>query len=237
MKAIILAAGLGTRLRPLTDVTPKVMLPIGGKPLLEHHIENLKKFNITDIGINLFYLPKVIESYFGNGNRLGVNLHYTREDNILGTSGSINLFRDWLEDDDFMVIYGDNFCELDYQKIIDTYHNLQDCSGLIGLNHSEIIIGKGLVKIDDSSKILSFVEKPDNPENFNTDLVNAGIYMFPNSILDYIPKSGFSDFSYDIFPQVLRANKSLYGYIINEPLVDIGTLEAYKKIINTDKYK
>lgn len=230
MKAIILAAGLGTRLRPITDTIPKVMLPVKGKPMLEHLISNLKEFGITEIGINLHYLPDMVTRHFGDGSKFGVNLYYSLEAEIQGTAGALNGFRDWIGKDDFIVIYGDNFFHLDYSDLIESFVQNAAAIATICLQHSKVIIGKGLVTLNGNNKITSFLEKPENPEKYHTDLINAGIYCFRNRLLDYIPKNTNSDFSYDIFPSLLDKDQTLMGYIIKEPLVDIGTPEAYNSI-------
>lgn len=230
MKAIILAAGLGTRLRPLTNSTPKGMLPIKGKPLLEHLVNNLKEYGITDIGMNLFYLPDKITDYFGNGERFGVNLFFKREKTLLGTSGAINQFRNWLGKEDFLIIYGDNYFHLDYQDLFDKFKTTPKSIATICVQRIEDLTGKGLVIVDSQNRITSFVEKPEHPEIYRTDLVNAGIYCFKNEILKYIPEGVFSDFGKDIFPKLLGQNQILYNYVLKEPLIDIGTIEAYNSL-------
>lgn len=230
MKAIILAAGLGTRLRPLTNTIPKGILPIKGKPLLEHLIDNLKEYGVTDIGMNLFYLPECITDHFGNGKRYDVSITYKKEETILGTSGAINQFRDWINKEDFLVVYGDNFFHLDYNDLFDKFAKTPESIATVCLQHSKVLTGKGLVITNGNGAITAFVEKPEHPEKYHTDLVNTGIYCLKNKILDYIPQGVFSDFAIDIFPSLLKHNQKLSSFIIKEPLVDIGTIEAYNSI-------
>jgi len=230
MKAIILAAGLGTRLRPLTDNKPKGMLPIKGKPLLEHLIDNLKEYGIIEIGMNLFYLPNIITDYFGNGEKYGINLTFKKEDTLLGTSGAIDQFRDWIGKEDFLVVYGDNFFHLNYRTLIDQFKKSPECIAMICTQHINDLKGKGLIVANRGNRILNFIEKPEYPEKYHTDLVNAGIYILKNKILDYIPSREFSDFSRDIFPSLLKNGLFMSSFIIKEPLVDIGTIEAYNSL-------
>jgi len=230
MKAIILAAGLGLRLKPLTDTVPKVMLPIKGKPLLEYLIDNLKEYGIKDIGMNLFYLPDVITDYFGSGEMKGVKLVYKKEKTMLGTSGTLNQFIDWIGKDDFLIVYGDNFFHLDYDSLIKESQKNKNSLATICVQHLENLEGKGLVSLGKNNRIVSFIEKPEHPEKFHTDLVNAGIYYLKNEVLNFIPKNVFSDFSKDIFPALLKDNKILSAYIIKEPLIDIGTLKSYNSV-------
>lgn len=230
MKAIILAAGLGTRLRPITDTIPKVMLPIRGKPLLEYHINNLREFGVTDIGINLHYLPDVITKYFGNGGKYSVNITYKKEKTLLGSSGAMNQFRDWIGKEDFLVVYGDNYFHLGYNDLFDKFDKTPESIATVCLQHSKVLKGKGLVIINRNGTITKFVEKPEHPEKYCTDLINAGIYCMKNKILEYIPQGAFSDFSKDIFPALLKYDQIMFSYIIKEPLIDIGTIEAYNSL-------
>ena len=231
MKAIILCAGLGTRLRPYTFNNPKVMLPIKGKPLLQYHIENLKEFGIKEIGINLHYLPEKIINYFGDGKKFGVNIHYSNEKKMRGTSGAVRQFKKWLKGEDFFVIYGDNYSHFNYDKILEYFQSKANSLGIICLLKSDKLKGKGLVKLNRAGKITFFVEKPKNPEDYNTNFTNAGTYCFKNEILKYIPNQLPSDFSIDVFPNILKKGLSLYGHHLkNNFFYDIGTTFVYESV-------
>ena len=230
MKAIVLSAGLGTRLRPYTLTLPKVMMPVKDKPILFYHIQNLKEYGITDIGINLHYFPKKITEYFGDGSKFGVNIKYSREKELQGTSGAIDGFRDWIGMDDFLVVYGDNYSHFNYQEIIDFSDKEPKAEAIICLYEMDDLKGKGLVTMNKNGLITEFVEKPKNPEKYNTKLTNAGVYYFKNSILEYIPKNMFSDFSLNIFPSLIKKKIPLKGYLIMDNFIDIGTIKAYEKI-------
>lgn len=229
MKAIILSAGFGTRLKPLTNSVPKVMVKLAGKPILEHQIEPLKQAGITEIGINTHYLPKIITGYFGSGAKYGVNITYSHEPKIMGTSGALNGFRDWIGTDSFLVIYGDVYHKANYQKMIRAFQK-SNSDGLLGLIRLDNLAGKGLVKINSKNEIILFKEKPNNPEKYHTNLTNAGIFIFSPKILNSVPLNQSSDFGYDVIPNLINTKNKLYGYIIEELLIDIGTLKAYKNL-------
>ena len=221
MKALILAAGIGERLRPLTNDIPKVMVEVCGKPCLQYNIELLKKYGITDIGINTHYLPKSITDYFGDGSRFGVKIRYSFEPIILGTSGALNNFRDFFQED-FLVIYGDVIHKTDIGKMV-SEHNKKKGIGMIALDKRSQI-GKGAVILE-KGLVKKFVEKP--CEEINGALVNSGIYVLNPKIFDYIPE-GVSDFGKGIFPDILRKGLKLYGFE-GEEVIDIGTFEDLKK--------
>lgn len=133
MKAMILAAGLGTRLRPLTNTVPKVMLPVGSKPLLEYHLDLLKKYGIREIAINLHYLPDAIKNHLGDGSKFGVNITYLFEPELLGTASAVKELG-WFFDETFLVIYGDNLVEVDFSKLI-KFHELRGGLATIAVYH------------------------------------------------------------------------------------------------------
>lgn len=226
IKAIILSAGSGTRLSPLTDICPKPMLEIGGKPLLEHTIEYLRSYDITDIAINLHHLPEKVMSYFGDGSRFGVRLRYSIENVLLGTAGAVNNFRNFF-DDTFIVVYGDVFTRADLKKMIN-FHKKKKCMLTIGLYTVDNPTECGIVDMDSSCRILRFVEKPMHHEVFS-NLANAGVYVAEPEILKYIPDDVPSDFGKEIFLGLLSEGIPIYGMHINEYLIDIGTKEKYEK--------
>lgn len=219
MKAVILAAGKGTRIQHVEKDVPKVMIRIGGKPLLQFHIENLRKYGILDIFINTHYLPEKIYEYFGDGTKFGVNIQYSKETELLGTSGAINNFREFLQGESFFVIYGDVLHSINFLEMY-KYHLSKKGIGIIALdNRSQI--GRSAVIIQ-GDQIVGFVEKP--KEEISGAFVNSGIYVLEPEILDYIPKNKFSDFGHDIFPLLLKNEKKLFGFNVNE-VIDIGKPE------------
>ncbi|MSU55011.1 MAG: nucleotidyltransferase family protein [Candidatus Taylorbacteria bacterium] len=227
MKAVILCAGLGTRLLPLTKDIPKVMVEIGGKPLLQHHIEWLAKEGIREIGINLFYLPEVVPSYFGNGSKFGVNIHYSHQSTLSETASGFKRFEKFADGERCVVIYGDNIFQLDL-KDLELFHEKKGGIATITLREWENPTAKGIVEMDNNYRILKFKEKP-KAEEVTTNLGNAGVYIFESKLFDYIPTDKDYDFGKDIFPKLLEENQNLYGYRLHGYHLDIGTLEMLEK--------
>ena len=226
MKAMILAAGEGTRLRPLTLERPKPMLPIGGKPLLEHIIDLLKRHGIRAMAINLHYKPEVVMDYFGHGQRFGVEITYSVEDPILGTAGAVKKLQEYFKDT-FLVIYGDLLTNIDITSLVE-YHQIKGGMITVALYRVENPSACGIVELSGEGRIRRFVEKPP-PEEVFTDLANAGVYVVESEVLDYIPPETFYDFGQDLFPVMLEKGVPIYGYPIDDYLIDIGTLEKYER--------
>jgi len=225
MKAFVLAAGVGSRLRPLTVETPKPMVPILGKPALHHTFSNLKKYGFTDICVNLFYKPKSITKYF-NKNDAGVNLLYSEEKKLLGTAGAVRKVADFF-DDTFVVMSGDGLSDVNLKKII-AFHKKNKALVTIALKKIDARFEYGITVTDESGRVKSFVEKPYWKDTF-ADTVNTGIYVCEPEIFNYIPKDKFFDFSMDLFPLLLKNEKGIYGFEINEYWTDIGNIFEYKK--------
>ncbi len=224
MKAVIMAGGEGTRLRPLTCNRPKPMVPIVNKPVMEHIIELLKKYNITDIAVTLQYLPDLIRDYFGDGSEFGVKLRYFVEKTPMGTAGSVKNAEEFL-DDTFIVISGDALTDINLSKAID-YHIKKQSLATLVLKKVDIPLEYGVVVTDDEGRIIRFLEKPSWGEVFS-DTVNTGIYILSPEVLGFFNKNEVFDFSKDLFPILLKENKPMYGYITDEYWCDIGDLRAY----------
>ncbi len=221
-KALILAAGLGTRLRPLTDAMPKPMVPIGGRPLLEHLVRLCAASGVTDIAMNLHYLPHVVMDHFGDGRRFGVDLLYGLEPELLGTAGAVNNFREFF-DAPFFVLYGDVYLDVALAGF-GAAHEASGAAATVGLYKVDNPTECGLVDRDASGRITRFVEKP--PVAF-TDLANAGVYAMSPTVLEYIPDKGFCDFGHDVFPAMLAAGEALYGQVLDGYVMDIGSPQKY----------
>ena len=206
---MILAAGQGTRLRPLTESIPKCMMPIGGKPLLEHTILWLRKYGVTDLMINLHYLPQVVKDYFGDGQRCGVRVTYSVEKEALGTAGGVKNVA-WFFDGPFFVWYGDNLstCRLDR---LWEFHRAKGGIVTIALHYREDPTQSGIVGLDENDRIVRFLEKPRPGEVFS-HWVSAGIFVLEPAVLQAIPAEGTPDFGRDVFPGLLADGQSLYGY-------------------------
>lgn len=224
MKAIIMAGGEGTRLRPLTCTAPKPMAKIMNKPVMEHIIELLKKNGFTEIGVTLRYMPDAIIDYFGNGSRFGVSLTYFIEDSPRGTAGSVADCKSFL-DDDFLVISGDALCGIDLESAV-TWHKSKKAEATIILHTMDIPLEYGVVICDKNGKILRFVEKPSWGQVFS-DRVNTGIYILKPSVLDGVGDNE-CDFSKDVFPLMLSSGRELYGYTADGYWCDIGDVDILR---------
>lgn len=218
--AVVLSAGLGTRLRPLTDTCPKPMVPVAGVPLLERTVRHLAAHGFTDICINLHHLPEAVRDHFPGDTAYGARLHFSVETELLGTAGALNAFRGMLEEP-FLVWYGDVLSEFDVTDFI-RYHEQKGGLATVGLYRVDNPTQCGLVDMDGNSRITRFVEKP--PVAF-TDLANAGVYACQPEVLAHVPVTGFSDFGKDIFPALLSAGAPMFGYSIEDCLIDIGSPE------------
>lgn len=226
MKAVIMAGGEGTRLRPLTCSIPKPMVPVANRPVMEHIINLLKKHGITEIAVTLFYLPDVIMDYFENGERFGVNLHYFIEKNPLGTGGSVLNARDFL-DDSFIVISGDAITDINLEKALE-YHRSKNSKATLVLKKEPIPLEFGIVITNSEGSITKFLEKPSWGEVFS-DTINTGIYILEPEVLNYYKPGDNFDFSKDLFPKLLNDHIPMYGYVATEYWCDIGDLNSYKQ--------
>ncbi len=222
MKALLLAARKGTRLKPITNTIPKVMVDINGKPCLQYNLELLKKYGIKDIAINTHYLPEKIIDYFSDGKKFGVNLKYSYEKEILGTAGALNNFKNYFNDELF-VIYGDTIHNTNLNEMAKFHKEKKGFATIAVDNRNQI--GRGAVVFDDVKRVVKFVEKP--KKEITNAKVNTGVYILPPKILEFIPE-GFSDFGYDILPKLLEKEKEIYAYDAGEA-IDIGTIEQLEK--------
>ena len=220
MRAIILAGGLGTRLKEKVKKIPKSMIKIGGLPILSRQVELFKKYGIKDITIATGYLSGVIEKYFKNGRDFGVRISYSKEEEPLGTAGGLKEIESRLKND-FLLLYGDVMADLDVAGLI-KFHKSKKSACTLVLHPNDHPQDSDLVEIDDSRRITAFHAKP-HPENkYFHNLVNAGLYVLSPKILKYIKKGAKADFGEDIFPKIVKKEK-LYGYATAEYLKDMGT--------------
>ncbi|WP_313562280.1 nucleotidyltransferase family protein, partial [Ruminiclostridium cellobioparum] len=226
MKAIIMAGGEGSRLRPLTCDLPKPMVPVLNKPVLEHTIELLKNYGIKEIGITLMYHPQIIKDYFGSGKNLGVKITYFIEESPLGTAGGIKNAESFL-DEPFIVISGDSITDLNLEMAVE-YHREKNSLATIILSKVDDPLEYGVVLTDGTGRITGFLEKPSWGELFS-DTVNTGTYILEPEILNYIDADKNLDFSRDLFPRLLSASKKMYGYVAPEYWCDMGDIRSYIK--------
>lgn len=233
MKAILLAAGKGERLKEITQKIPKPMLKIKGEVILEHNIKWLKEQGIRNVYINLHYLSEAIKNYFRDGKKLGVKIYYSYEPIILGTAGGVKkIVSSWRRKETFMVIYGDNFYHLAYNlKDMIKFHFNKKGIATVGLYRKKSEAKKsGVVMVDRNNLITNFTEKPSWKDRIKGDLINTGLYILEPKILNYVP-DGYSDFGKDIFQRLLKNKLPVYGFLFKDSLVAIDTPELYKKTI------
>lgn len=229
MKAFILAAGKGKRLGSLTESVPKPMLELSGKPILEHNILMCKKTGVKDIFINLHYLPDIITDYFGDGSKLGVNIQYHYEPELLGTAGGMLFFLDNFKKSPYYVIYGDNYTDFNLNDIKD-YHQSVNSDFTIALHWVDDIKHSGVVDLGNNNEINKFIEKP-KMDHIEGGWVNSGIYLInPNVIDDLIRQH--SDFAKDIIPQALKRKQALFGYKLENDFWAIDTPALFSNTID-----
>lgn len=226
MKAVIMAGGEGTRLRPLTCNIPKPMMPIMEKPVMEYAIELLKQYGIHEIAVTLQYLPDEIINYFGDGRDFGVNLRYYTENSPLGTAGSVKNAESFL-DDTFIVISGDALTDIDLSKAI-AFHKEKDSVATLVLKEVAVPLEYGVVVTEKDDRIKGFLEKPSWSEVFS-DKVNTGIYILEPEVFSYYEKNQKFDFSNDLFPILMNNKRPMYGYVCEGYWCDIGNIEQYMR--------
>ena len=224
MKAVILAGGEGTRLRPLTSNPPKPMMPVANKPMMEHIVSLLAQHGFDDIVVTVAFLANQIRDYFGDGSDFGVTMRYATEDTPLGTAGSVRNAADEL-DDTFLVISGDVLTDIDLTAFVKA-HRDAGASASIALKHVENPLEFGIVITQPDGTIERFLEKPTWGQVFS-DTINTGIYVLEPEVFDFIPEGEVVDFSSDVFPALLDDGHTLHGHVTDGYWEDVGTLEAY----------
>ena len=225
MKAFILAAGAGTRLRPLSFECPKQMIPLLNKPVIEHTLNNLKKHNVDSVVMNLHTLPKMITDYFGDGKKFGIDIKYSMEETLLGTAGGLKKCKKYF-DSTFVVMSGDGLSNIDLTAAV-AFHKKKKSIATMVLKRIETKFPYGITLTDRFNRIVNFIEKP-SWGSFFSDTVNTGIYIFEPEIFKYI-SDGFYDFGKNLWPKLLKLKKPIYAYLMNEYWTDIGNIEEYKQ--------
>lgn len=227
MRAVLMAGGSGTRLRPLTCDLPKPMVPILNRPIAEHIINLLKRHQITEVIATLHYLPDVMRDYFQDGSDFGVQMTYAvEEDQPLGTAGCVKNI-DELLDQTFLVISGDSITDFDLTAAIE-FHKQKKSKATLVLTRVPNPVEFGVVITDEEDRIRRFLEKPSSSEIFS-DTVNTGIYILEPEVLEYLPENQECDFSKELFPLLLEKDEPMYGYIAQGYWCDVGHLDAYRE--------
>ncbi|HUS82465.1 MAG TPA: sugar phosphate nucleotidyltransferase, partial [Dehalococcoidia bacterium] len=226
MRAVVMAGGEGTRLRPLTSNQPKPMVSLCGKPCMEYIMELLAAHGFREAVVTLMFMPKAIRDYFGDGSPIDMDLDYSIELTPAGTAGSVKLAEDRLGDDTFVVISGDALTDFDLSEIV-RFHKQRGAMATIALKRVEDPLDFGVVVVDDEGHIERFLEKPTWGQVFS-DTVNTGIYVLDPAVFEYIPSERPYDFSRDLFPKLFDMGAPLYGCVAEGYWQDIGSLPQYR---------
>ncbi|MDR3133382.1 MAG: HAD-IIIA family hydrolase [Prevotellaceae bacterium] len=226
MKVVITAGGKGTRIRSIAGEIPKAMIPVNGKPILEHQIALAKRYGFTDFLLLTGYLGNKIEDYFGNGSSWGVTIEYYQEKEPLGTAGAFAEVSDRLTSD-FWVFYGDTVMDVDMVRMLD-FHRVHHADATLFLHPNDHPFDSDLVEIAGDGRVSDFHPKPH--EGYFRNLVNAALYIFSPSMLRHIPAGTKCDFGKEVFPQALALGTNLYGYVSAEYIKDMGTPDRYEKV-------
>jgi mannose-1-phosphate guanylyltransferase / phosphomannomutase len=224
MKAVIMAGGEGTRLRPLTSNAPKPMLPVADRPMMQHVIQLLRRHGFDEIIVTVAFLANAIKNEFGDGSDYGVKIVYADEPTPLGTAGSVRNAMEHL-DERFLVISGDVITDVDLTKIV-ALHDQREAMATIGLVQVDNPLEFGIVITRDDGTIERFLEKPTWGQVFS-DTINTGIYVLDPKVFDYIEPDRSVDFSSEVFPKLLADGKPLLGAVAEGYWEDVGTLDAY----------
>ena len=230
---LILAGGRGINMRPFTFEMPKGLFPVAGKPILEHLIELLSRYNIRNIILSIGHLGEKIEEYFGNGQKFGVNITYVKEKSEVGTGGALLLAKKYLTDPAFIVAHGDILIDVNLTDFI-SYHNENNSIATIAVT-SVVDPSKFGEIILHGAKVTQFIEKPQKDQQVS-QLISTGLYILNKGILSYLPKSGIAQLE-EIFPK-LAQDHQLSGFPFEGKFMDIGTPKSYEQAIkNWSKFK
>jgi NDP-sugar pyrophosphorylase family protein len=225
MRVMIMAAGIGTRLRPLTDLVPKPMAPIVNRPALYHILHLLHRHGLREVVINLHHLPEAITGYFGDGSALGMHVEYSFEPELLGTAGGVKNNAAFLGDGTFLVVSGDALTDIDLTGLIAAHHRNGSIATMAVKEVADPSLF-GVVVADDEGKVVGFQEKP-TLEEARSRLCNCGIYVFEPEILAHILPGQFDDFGRRVFPDLLREHVPFHAHTISSYWSDVGNLHEY----------
>lgn len=224
MEAVIMAAGLGNRLRPLTDRLPKPMMPVAGRPVIEHIVRLLVRHGLTNLGIKLHYRWDLIAGHLRDGSNLGANLLYRVEGDLLGTAFGVRQFSSQLRET-FCVIASDIVTDINISELL-RRHRAAGALASIGLTPVEDVSRYGVAALGEDGRIVTFQEKP-APQDALSNLVSTGIYILEPEVLDYVEQDPNYDFGRDLFPKLSRIGAPVYGFPVSGYWNDIGTLRDY----------
>ena len=220
VKAVIMAGGEGTRLRPLTYTRPKPFVPIGGRPVIEYVVDSLRRAGVTDILLTTCYKPEVLLGHLGGGSRFGANLVYSLEDTAMGTAGGVKKVRSYLNET-FFVASGDGFARVDLKSLLD-FHKKSGAVATMGLTRVDNPSEFGIVGMDENGRINRFKEKPKTREEAFSNLINTGIYVLEPEVLDHVPEGEPFDFGKQLFPLLVEKGLPVFGRELEGLWIDVG---------------
>lgn len=227
MKAVIIAGGLGTRLRPLTYKTPKPIVPVANRPFVLHQIELLKQHGIREIILNLHYLSGDIENILGDGSKFGVKIYYSLEKDPLGTAGAVKNAEEFFDGKPMLVLNGDTLTDTDLSAVID-FHKKKKATVTLTLVEVEDPAPYGLVLMDQEGRVTNFIEKPRREDVSPPYNINAGIYVLDPKIFQDVPAGVPYSFERQLYPELLERGEPIYGFISHRYWIDIGNAAQYR---------
>ena len=228
MKAVVMAGGFGSRIQPLTHSTPKPMLPLLGRPMMEHTMLKLRDIGITEFIVLLYYKPEIIKEHFKDGSSIGMKISYITPDDDFGTAGAVKKAQELIGDENFVIISGDVVTDFNFEKMF-AFHKEKRSKLTITLTTVENPLQFGVVITDKEGKIEKFLEKPSWGEVFS-DTINTGIYIIEPEILNEIPANENYDFGKDLFPSLMQSSVTLWGYDAKGYWRDVGNPESYREV-------
>lgn len=227
MKAMVLAAGVGSRLDPLTSMVPKPLVPITNVPVMEHIVTLLKKHGYTDLIANLHYLPEQLSAHFGDGRKFGVNIQFRREMELTGDAGGVRACKDFLNDGTFIIMMGDLLTDCDLTAIV-AEHKRKGALASIAVKHVPDVEHFGVVVTNEDGFITGFQEKPKQSEALS-NLASTGIYVFEPEIFKHMPSDGVYGFGRQLFPELVKKGAPVLGIEFKTYWSDVGTIAQYRQ--------
>jgi len=225
MRAMVMAAGLGTRLRPLTYEVPKPMVPVVNRPVMEHILELLPRHGFSEVIANLHWFPETIRERFGDGSALGVDLTYSYEDELLGTAGGVRNVAEFFGSESFLVMAGDALTDIDLAALR-AAHESNGGVATLAVRRVANVSEFGVVIAGSDGRVQGFQEKPD-PAEALSDLANCMIYVLEPEVFDYFPDKPVVDFALDVFPALLENDVPFHVHTIDAYWNDVGSLPEY----------
>jgi mannose-1-phosphate guanylyltransferase len=226
---MVMAAGLGTRLRPLTHVLPKPMVPIANRPVMHHLLNLLARHDIHQVGINIHAFPDLIQRYFGDGSALGLEIRWSEEKKLLGTAGGTKKLGDFWGDETILITSGDGLHDVDVTALVG-HHRRTGGLATLAVKPVDDPSAYGVVILDRDTRIKGFQEKP-NRDEARSDLANCGVYVIEPELLERVPPDTFYDFGQDVWPALVAAGEAVYGYTTMAYWNDVGGLDELRNSI------